>query len=223
MSLDDHGQPKNQLFNLNQNRRKALQDLLGICQGIIADQEINSDEALYLDTWLRNNGRYLGGDPDYHDLLELTTDILEDGITTAEELDDLKELVDTVLEYRSDSGFANYKEAVQRLLGIFHGISSDRELNEAEILLLQEWLQVCSQWENNIVVQKAYSLVCEILEDGLIESEERERLLKTLEGIAGQDMSSGITDGLSMSAFHDDVVIDFEGKAFCFSGKFQTA
>jgi hypothetical protein len=130
--VDKHGQLENVAIHYHQNKQKALQDLWGICHGIAADREINADEALFLDTWLRNN-RLLRTDPDYQDLLDITTDILDDGIVTAEEREDLHQLIKDILAARvDDAGFANDKEAVQRLLGICKGLVADSRINELE-------------------------------------------------------------------------------------------
>ncbi len=218
--LDDHGQPINRRFNYSQNVQKALQDLLGICQGIVADQHITSDEALFLDVWLRNN-RILENDPDYRDLLELTTDILEDGILTVEELDDLKELISTIIDYRSDQGFANEKEAVQRLLGICKGVSADQELNESEIIVLSNWVDRSVAWIESPVVANIHAAVRAVLQDGLITEDEQKSLLELLYKTTGDDPRMGLTGGLSIGAFADSIeAVEFVDCSFCFTGQF---
>ncbi|TVO75233.1 BRCT domain-containing protein [Sedimenticola selenatireducens] len=218
--VDDHGQPLNRRYNYTQNFRKALQDLFGICEGILADKHITTGEAIFLDTWLRNN-RILERDPDYRDLFELTSDILADGIVTADELDDLQGLIETFLEYRSDSDFANEKEAMQRLLGLLKGVSADQELNEVEILVLAGWLDQAEPWTNNPIGAGVRAGVGRILADGVITSEEKDILLQLLYETTGFAPDMGISDGLTIGVFNDKIDhIEFIDRSFCFTGRF---
>jgi NAD-dependent DNA ligase len=52
--LDAHGQPL-AAFNFADNVKKAINTLLGLCSGMIADGHLNDREILFLDTWLRDN------------------------------------------------------------------------------------------------------------------------------------------------------------------------
>lgn len=219
--LNDHGQPLNPAFCYAQNARKALQDLLGLLQGVMADQQISSDEALFLDTWLRNN-EAIESDPDYQDLLELTTDILEDGICTAEELDDLQGLVQTILECRLGNGFSNDKEAMQRLLGICKGITADQSLGEAEILVLRSWLERSAFWTETPLGRGLRMAISDILRDGVITKLERHNLLELLSEVSGSDPSLGVTGGLSTGVFNNAISsVEFPGNFFCFTGQFN--
>ena len=54
MGLDRNGQPTNKRFNQGRNVEKAVSGMLGILQGLTADQRIGEREVLFLDAWLRN-------------------------------------------------------------------------------------------------------------------------------------------------------------------------
>lgn len=87
--LDAHGQPLAS-FNAQNNRIKTMETLLGICRGLIADNQLTDQEIVFLDTWLRDN------EPLLHDwpasvIRERVNAILADGIITTEEADDLKD------------------------------------------------------------------------------------------------------------------------------------
>ena len=62
-ALDQHGQPLAN-YNAKRNRDKRLNNLMGILDGIIADNVIDDREVVYLDAWLKESQ---GGksDPDY--------------------------------------------------------------------------------------------------------------------------------------------------------------
>ncbi len=217
--INEHGQP-DIAINFSRNKRKALQDLWGICHGIVADQRINADEAVFLYTWLRNN-RILRSDPDYQDILELTTDILEDNIVTHEEQEDLLQLIQDLLAVRVDSaGFANDTDAMQRLLGICKGLVADYRVNQMEIIALTDWLEQFREWTDNPIADDLRSLIANILQDGIVTSQEKESLLQILQSVAGYDLQLGVTGGLSINLYNDDVQIIFPDKYFCFTGQF---
>lgn len=207
-------------YNYRQNKQKSLQDLLGILQGIKADSLINFDETLFLDTWLREN-RILSSDPDSVDLLELTTDILSDGIATVDELDDLLGLVTDISNFRADPEFSNDKEAMQRLLGICKGIGADRRINHLEAAALNQWLQQSEIWTSNPVADHIRDVLFQILDQGLISKEEEAELVGLLQDISGHNFDDGVTTGLSIQLFGSDCgEISIPDRNFCFTGSF---
>lgn len=87
--LDDHGQPPI-AFNWQRNLRKSMQALLGLCQGLIADDRLSPEEIVFLDTWLKENDAVTREWPGTVIACRVAR-ILADGIVTSEEADDLKE------------------------------------------------------------------------------------------------------------------------------------
>lgn len=215
--LNKHGQTANRAFHHNQNKNKALQDLLGVIQGMAADHEINTAEAVFLDTWLRDN-RILAKDPDYIDLIDLTTDVLADGLITEDESQDLLGLINCILE-QTDKGFANDKQAVQRLLGICKGVASDLRLRDLEILALGAWLKRSEIWTDNHIANQIRSQLQQILQDGVITEEERRELLATLQNVSGSSLEDGVTGGMALRLEWDTPDLSFAEKSFCFTGQ----
>lgn len=87
--LDKDGQPVILAFNWHRNLKKSIESLLGICHGIIADNQLNDSEILFLDTWLKENVEIAQSWPG--DIVAARVQqILADGIVTADEADDLK-------------------------------------------------------------------------------------------------------------------------------------
>ena len=70
--------------------RKAQQTLLGLCHGLIADNELNEQEFFYLRQWLIENECFFEDDWLVKSLREKVEDILSDGQVTSEELEHLK-------------------------------------------------------------------------------------------------------------------------------------
>lgn len=51
---DAHGQPV-RLFQRANNSAKAVDQLMGICTGILADGEVNENEAIFFAEWVRKH------------------------------------------------------------------------------------------------------------------------------------------------------------------------
>lgn len=216
--LNKHGQPANPAFHHHQNKNKALQDLLGVIQGMAADREINAAETVFLDAWLRDNSN-LSNNPNYIDLIDLTTDVLADGLITEEESQDLLGLISCILEDQTDTDFANDKQAVQRLLGICKGMASDLKLRDLEILTLGAWLKHSEIWTDNPIANQIRDQLRRMLKDGVITEGERRELLTTLQQVSGSSLEDGITGGMSLRLDWDTPDLSFVGKSFCFTGQ----
>lgn len=78
------------------NNRQAYRDLLGICEGILADGEVNQNEAAYLREWIRRN-------PDHEkiwplpDLRTRLDAIFADGIASPEECTELADVLKALI------------------------------------------------------------------------------------------------------------------------------
>ena len=75
---------KTQAANRHRNSVKALNNLLGICSGLVCDGKLNDDEISYLRTWLLDNTELAGVWPGSI-IATRVTDVLRDGIVTEEE------------------------------------------------------------------------------------------------------------------------------------------
>lgn len=218
--LDRDGQPLEKGYHVANNRRKALYSLLGICEGLTADRELTHDEVVFLDVWLKENHEQLRHDPDYIDLADHVNDVLEDGIATHEELDDLLETLRTLVEYRAGEAVASERDEMEFLLGFLRGITADQELNEYEVLALRAWLRhtmlPTEKWPMSVLLER----VRQIVKDRKIEDEEAADLLETVTSILGNGMDVGVASGMS-TALPVDVVeaIEFDGRTFCITGK----
>lgn len=93
--LDDHGQPRNRAFNAKRIQDRGVDELLGLCKGIIADGEVNAGETRFLLEWLEANqcvARDWPGNVIYARIYEF----LRDGKLDANERAELLELLTTV-------------------------------------------------------------------------------------------------------------------------------
>lgn len=92
--LDKDGQPYNR-SNFTHNQQKALCSLKGLLTGIVCDESLKPAELLFLNAWLKDH-EFLQSAPDSVDLIDALEDILEDGIMTDEEHEDIFCLVEDI-------------------------------------------------------------------------------------------------------------------------------
>jgi hypothetical protein len=58
-NLDDHGQPINRLLSAKRIKDRAVDEVLGICKGCLADGVVNQEEAEFLLGWIDANAHAL--------------------------------------------------------------------------------------------------------------------------------------------------------------------
>jgi len=76
--------------------RDAYRDLLGICEGLLADGEINAIEAAYLKNWIQRHPEHHNCWP-FPDLTARLDAIFADGIVTPDERHELTEILKSLL------------------------------------------------------------------------------------------------------------------------------
>ena len=54
-AVDNHGQPLNRAYNRARLLDRAIDELLGLCKGVVADGVVNEREAQFLLDWMRTN------------------------------------------------------------------------------------------------------------------------------------------------------------------------
>ncbi|MCP5136562.1 MAG: BRCT domain-containing protein [Gammaproteobacteria bacterium] len=217
---DRDGQPA-PAFNTARNRRRAVHALLGICRGIAADGKLVDDEILFLDIWLRDHGEHLRHDPDARDLIDITTDILEDGRITDDERADLLAEIETILEVRDDEA-DDPADLTNHLLGLLSGVAADGKLHPREIHAIRDWLSanpfIAGQWPAHTVRE----LLTTATQTAALTDDDRARLLAGLRALTGKD-TDGSADGLSTTApINHFAEVIIANRNFCLTGKFLT-
>jgi NAD-dependent DNA ligase len=81
---DQDGQPKNKAFNRALRTGREVDELLGLCKGVLADGVVNQLEAEFLAQWLRLN-RETSDQWPANILFERVTEMLKDGKLDKEE------------------------------------------------------------------------------------------------------------------------------------------
>ena len=215
---DDHGQPINHGLNQHRNTQRTIDTLIGIVTGLVADQQLNEPELHMLENWLSNHS-HANGDPDFFDIQETITDIIADGIITAEELEDLHDQLSATVKYRADLD----DSSANQLIAITLGLTADNVLNDLEITYLRDWLNNTPgtlEWPLNVIATQVNA----VLADGVITELERQSLLTTLTRLHGSHwMETGAASGLATRLPTEEIGhIDFSASTFCFTGQFLT-
>jgi hypothetical protein len=89
---DEHGQPLERGFNAQMRVGRTIDEMLGLCKGILADGVVVPSEAEFLRAWLRAN-RDLAQEWPACVLAERLEHIFDDGVVTDEEATDLRDLL----------------------------------------------------------------------------------------------------------------------------------
>lgn len=97
--LDDDGQPINRLYGRKRMNDRAIDELIGLSRGIVADAAVNQQEAAFLSSWMEANVSYCE-DMIVNQLYRRIHEMLTDGILDDEER---LELLGTLREFTGES------------------------------------------------------------------------------------------------------------------------
>lgn len=119
-------------------------------------------------------------------------------------------------------GSQQLTKAVEHLLGLCTGLVADGRIDDREVEFLNLWLkqypEVTNVWPGKVIAHRVQS----VLSDGVITSDERQDLFDTLQGVCGFQLpATGAAEaGVAEIPFDDDPSIWFDGRTFCFTGRF---
>lgn len=117
---------------------KDLNTLKGYLDGIACDAAINEVEAQGLNGWVKGVSLYQHRLP-YQLFIKKIQDVLEDGVVTSEEIDDLKWLCKQYID-KKNPYYNIITSNIQSLNGFLNGISVDRIINKVELDSLAAWI-----------------------------------------------------------------------------------
>jgi len=218
--VDEHNQPIIRAFNRRRNEEKSAYVLRGILQGITGGDDLNKSEILYMDAWLKKQ-EYLNLEGDALDLVEWVKTILADGKVTKEEADDLRSMIETILEYGVPE--SPYQEPrVNEFLGLLKGICADDRLDLSEIESIEKWIDRNADMADKFPVEPVYDRIRAAKADRHIDQEEKTDLYKLLSELAGDNSSLDADTSGSVASIFCDIVDEFAhtDKTYCFTGKF---
>ena len=97
--IDEHGQPVNRLYNKKRINDRAIDELIGLSRGVIADKIVSQEEAEFLQSWMQENISYCQ-DPIINQLYRRVKEMLLDGKL---DKDEQQELLQILAEFTGES------------------------------------------------------------------------------------------------------------------------
>ncbi len=111
---------------------------------------------------------------------------------------------------------------IDELTGIAKGVVADGLVNQQEAVFLLDWLKRNAKYARDRIVVTLLGRIEEMLSDGILDNEEKKELFEILKSITGEQIPAETVELLSATFPLDKPAppIIFEGKHFCFTGKF---
>lgn len=111
---------------------------------------------------------------------------------------------------------------IDELIGIARGVAADGTLNQAEVEFLQKWLAANASISDQPVVRTLYGRINEVLSDGILDAEECNELLETLNSFSNRDFELGeVLKSTTLPLCDPPPGLAFVGRTYCFTGTFN--
>lgn len=111
---------------------------------------------------------------------------------------------------------------VDELIGLARGIAADGMIHEAEVEVLLNWLVANKDIAGVPVVGTLYERVADILEDGVVDDDEKADLLATLDAFTSGDLETGeAMKATTLPLCEPAPDLLFEGRRYTFTGTFN--
>jgi NAD-dependent DNA ligase len=110
---------------------------------------------------------------------------------------------------------------IDELIGLARGIAADGDLNIAEVEFLQKWLAANISISEQPIIRTLYQRINDILADGVLDAEEKEVLLETLNSFSDRDFELGeVLKSSTLPLCDPAPLLIFPGTIYCFTGTF---
>jgi NAD-dependent DNA ligase len=110
---------------------------------------------------------------------------------------------------------------IDELVGLARGIAADGDLNQGEVEFLQKWLAANVAVSQQPVIRTLYQRINDVLEDGVLDAEEKVLLLETLNSFSSRDFELGeVLKSSTLPLCDPAPSLSFEGRTYCFTGTF---
>lgn len=91
LAREADGQAPHPAMTLGRRKDRAVDELIGLCRGLLADGVLTSEEARFLKTWVEGNAQFSANYP-FNVVYQRLSDALADGVLDDEEERDLIDL-----------------------------------------------------------------------------------------------------------------------------------
>lgn len=214
--LDDNGQPRNNSINQTQNFQKSLSSLQGILEGITADTILKDVELQFLHAWLEEQADKIG---DLLDVYDSVSSALSDKMISADEKEDIMQLIADCLEYGKIPD--NPESKANQFLGFLKGVMADGTLNRIEFEKLVAKLNSDIELQTSFPTRILYNIIRAADSDGRIDDEEYSQIVSSVTKLAGGSFAlDGDISGSPIMIFDDEIDFNTKNQCVCFTGKF---
>ncbi|PWJ87391.1 hypothetical protein C8D77_117107 [Mesorhizobium loti] len=111
---------------------------------------------------------------------------------------------------------------IDELIGLARGLAADGAITKTEVEFLQKWLAANAEISAQPIIRILYQRVNEILEDGVLDSDEHAQLLDTLNSFSNRDFELGeVLKPTSLPLSDPAPTLTFAGRLYCFTGTFN--
>lgn len=204
---------------------KAINTLRGIVAGITSDRAVGDTEVSELTHWCQLQSHLRDRHP-FSEIIPTVERACEDGVVTEEEAKDILWLCNNFAD--SNSYYDSITSSLQFLAGLVHGIMADGELSDQEVAALKAWIDANDFLAGTYPFDEINTLLYAILEDKVITTDEREKLMAFFGNLIEfkDSMNLNECDFKSLQekysiggicAFCPEIT--FENKVFCFTGE----
>ncbi len=219
-------------FMKKEEMHKSLNSLIGILEGIIADEHISESEKHELNNWYSLHEYLLNTYP-FSEIFPAIRLAFQDNILDIEEAKGILWLCQKFVNSQQEELYFDIiTSQIQQLEGILHGIVSDGVVSEAEINNLGDWLDENEHLAGMYPFDEVYSLLIAAKEDKVV-SKDEQNMLKAF-------FSTFVDTTESYNINREDVLalqkeysiggicavcpeITIQNKTFCFTGTSKRA
>lgn len=111
---------------------------------------------------------------------------------------------------------------IDELIGSARGLAADGEINQGEAEFLQKWLAANLGIMDQPLIATLYRRVDDVLRDGVLDADEAQDLLHTLNSFSNRDFELGETlKSTSLPLCQPAPVPEFQDRSYCFTGTFN--
>lgn len=114
----------------------------------------------------------------------------------------------------------NLKKHLEHLLGLCRGVVADRALNEQEVVYLDTWIKDHEDLAGTWIAERLQERMQAVLADGVVDVEEANDLIATIDQLIGGGLEDGIVSGAASFPLAESASVAIPGASFCFTGRF---
>lgn len=152
---------------------EQLNVLHGLIKGITVDGIVEQDEIKLIDQWATRNVKYRDQAP-FNEIYAGIEEVLEDNIVYSHEINKLLEISRSTVESKH---YNKTLVAIQVLRGLLAGLAADGKIKNNEVDGLHMWLKDYDYMSGVHAYDEIASLLHEILEDGVLDNDERDQIM----------------------------------------------